>query len=320
MAARADPPIEPRRGAAKLRSPATPVSRVLLTGASGFIGRHCAARLAAAGFEVHLVSSQLRSGAWHRFDLLDATQCRLAVEKIRPTHLLHLAWLATPGVFWHSAENLRWLTGSVELARAFFAGGGKLAVGMGSCAEYQWADEDLAEGRSPVNPDSIYGRCKAAAGYAFGAAAAAHGARSVWLRLFYPYGPGEPADRLIPAVVSGLSQGKLVPCSDGTQLRDLIYVEDVADALVALLGSGLSGIYNLGGGKATSVREVVSLVASMIGRPDLVTFGARARQDNDPQRIVADISRLSGDLGWQPRVTLREGIRRTIEEHRANNH
>lgn len=257
---------------------------------------------------------------WHRFNLLDTAECRRAIETVRPTHLLHLAWLATPGLFWHSSENLRWLASSIELVRTFFGSSGKKAVGLGSCAEYQWTDEgDLAEGCSAVNPTSIYGQCKAAAGFAFKAAAAAHCASSLWVRLFYPYGPGEPATRLIPSVILGLSARKPVQCSEGTQQRDFIFVEDVADALVALLGSTLSGAYNLGTGNATSVREVVSLIASTLGRPELVTYSGKASQDNDPMRIVADMSKLSRDLNWRPKVALHEGIERTIEEHRANN-
>jgi nucleoside-diphosphate-sugar epimerase len=303
------------------------LSRILVTGATGFIGRHCLPRLGAAGYEVHALSSQPRrpgeygAHAWHRFNLLDVAACRHAIEVVRPTHLLHLAWIATPGIFWHSPHNLQWLAGSVELFRAFFEGGGKKTVGLGTCAEYQWTDEgELAEDRSAVHPATIYGQCKAAAGLACSAAAATQAGSAIWVRLFYPYGPGEPAERLIPSVIRGLLERKPVQCSEGRQARDFIFVEDVADALVALLGSTLSGVYNLGMGTATPIRDVVNLIASTLGRPELVTFGARASGPNEPMRIVADMSRLNADLSWRPKVAVREGIERTIKDYRAINH
>lgn len=319
--------IESRRRAAEFCPQADPLNRILITGATGFIGRHCVPRLGAAGYEVHALSSQpRRSGefgahVWHRFNLLDVPACRRAIEVVRPTFLLHLAWLATPGLFWHSGHNLQWLAGSIELFRAFFEGGGKKALGVGTCAEYQWTDEaDLAEDGSAVRPETVYGQCKAAAGLACSAAAAAHGGSALWVRLFYPYGPGEPAERLIPSVIHGLLERKPVQCAHGGRVRDFIFVEDVADALVALLGSALSGVYNLGMGTATPIQDVVKLIASILGRPELVTFGARAGQPNDPMRIVADMSRLKRDLSWRPKVTLREGIERTIKDRCAIDH
>ena len=303
------------------------MSRVLVTGASGFVGRHCLPRLVEKGYEVHAISSQQRAVkdsskvAWHQFDLLHASECRRAVSKVRPTHLLHLAWIATPGAFWTSSDNLQWLVSSTELFRGFFDGGGNKALGVGTCAEYKWIDEgDLAETASALCPASIYGQCKAAAGFACLAAAAVHSSSALWIRLFYPYGPGEPAARLIPSVISGLLERKSVRCSEGSQLRDFTFVEDIADGLVELISSPLSGVYNLGTGNATSVRDAVDLIASTIGRPDLVTFGEKALRSNDPPRIVADTSKLERDSSWRPKVTLREGIERTIKEYRANHH
>jgi len=101
-------------------------SRVLVTGATGFIGAACLPRLHARGYSVHAVSSQAQPAGfdsaftWHQYDLLDAVACREAVAAVRPTHLLHLAWIATPGVFWSSPDNLRWLTAGIALIDEFF--------------------------------------------------------------------------------------------------------------------------------------------------------------------------------------------------------
>src|SRR5229473_1316941 len=97
--------------------------RVLVTGARGFIGRRCLPRLAALGFETHAVSSAPIEGdgaTWHRCDLLDGAACEALVRRLRPTHLLHLAWIAQPGIFWTSPLNMAWLAAGVRLVDAFY--------------------------------------------------------------------------------------------------------------------------------------------------------------------------------------------------------
>jgi nucleoside-diphosphate-sugar epimerase len=292
------------------------LQRVLVTGASGFIGRACLPRLSAHGFELHAVSSKARANdaitQWHRYDLLDPAQCRSAVAAIRPTHLLHLAWIATPGRFWTSPDNTQWLDAGTALAEAFFDHGGTRAVGVGTCAEYAQTNDNCSEDMTPLAPESMYGRSKLALSQALFAAAKKHGGSAAWARLFLPYGPGEAPDRLIPAVIRALLARQPVDCTAGTQVRDPVFVDDIADALTALLASPAQGAYNVGGGKALSLREIVDAIVKQLGHEELVRFGARQPPLNDPQRTVADVSRIARDVGWEPRVDLDTGIARSI--------
>ena len=291
---------------------------VLITGATGFIGRRCLPVALNAGFEVHAVSSRGNppgaqpAVSWHRADLLDPAAVREIVERVKPSHLLHLAWIAKPGVFWTSEENLDWLAASVQLFRSFYAHGGERALGGGTCAEYAWAAEDLREDKTPLKPYTPYGRCKLAASLGLEAAAAVFGKSAAWARLFFPYGPGEPPERLIPTVIRGLLKGESVECTHGHQVRDFIFVDDVADALMKILGSPATGAFNVGSGRALSLRDVVSVIAARLGGAELVNFGARAAPPGDPQRVVADISRLKKELGWQPVYSFEAGIDRAI--------
>ena len=141
------------------------MSRVLVTGAGGFIGRHTLVPLAAAGFEVHAATSRpledgfpaaparpgggaeesdgaLRELAprvrWHRADLLAPGAAAALVEEVEPTHLLHMAWYTEPGVYWSALKNLDWLPASLQLLRAFGERGGRRAVLAGTCWEYAW--------------------------------------------------------------------------------------------------------------------------------------------------------------------------------------
>src|SRR5262245_25682090 len=131
------------------------MEKVLITGATGFLGRHCLAPLLARSAEVHAAA---RSAAArpdsrvhaHSIDLLDNDQVSAMLAEIRPTQLLHLAWITTPGVYWTSPENPRWVAAGENLMRVFAANGGRRAVFAGSCAEYDWNCGPCRETTTPL--------------------------------------------------------------------------------------------------------------------------------------------------------------------------
>jgi nucleoside-diphosphate-sugar epimerase len=292
--------------------------RVLFTGASGFIGGHCLRRLALEDCDIHAVNRSGRGEAaagvtWHGADLRDVAQVSLLIAEIRPTHLLHGAWIATPGLYSHSAENVSWLQSTIALAGAFGAHGGVRFVGIGSSAEYGLHDRPCVEDETPIRPATIYGKCKAAAWLAVQAAAQQHGFSAAWGRLFLPYGPGDPPQRLIPSVLGGLRDGKPVPTTDGRQQRDFIYAPDAADLLVRLLLSHEDGAFNVGTGRATAIRSVVEYLAAHYGRPDLPQFGAVALAPTEPAVLVADVSKVRDRLSWAPQTALHDGLDRLLK-------
>ena len=135
------------------------MNEVLITGATGLLGRHAAAALEGRGFRVHGLA---RKGAEHAVDLFDSDAVRACLEAVRPSHLLHLAWITAPGRYWNAPENLEWQSASLDLVRAFHAAGGRRAVIAGSCAEYDWEtlpDAPIDEG-FPCRPASLYGAAK----------------------------------------------------------------------------------------------------------------------------------------------------------------
>ncbi|MBV9773458.1 MAG: NAD(P)-dependent oxidoreductase [Gemmatimonadetes bacterium] len=298
------------------------MKRVLLTGATGFIGRHAVETLLARGYEVHAVASP--TGAtpsagvtWHRGDLLDpGTAGRLAAE-VRPSHLLHFAWYVEPGAFWTSPENLRWVGATLELLRAFRESGGARAVLAGTCAEYEWGHDVCTEGATPLAPATLYGACKHAVREAGSAYARQSGLSLAWGRIFLLYGPHEPPGRLVSSLATSLLKGEPAACSRGTQLRDLLHVQDVADAFVALLGSGVEGPVNVGSGTPVAVSEVAVELGRAAGRPELVRLGALPDRPGDPPRLCADVSRLRDATGWRPRYDLAAGLGHTVEWWRA---
>ncbi len=286
--------------------------RVLITGASGFLGRPCLAELTGAGDEVHAGARApmlTRGCHWHRADLLDPAAVDALVSAVRPTHLLHLAWVTAPGAYWTSPDNLPWVEASLRLLRRFAEQGGERVVTAGSCAEYDWnAGGTCHEETTPLRPATLYGVCKDALRRTAEAFARQAGLSAAWARLFYLYGRDEHPDRLVASVARALLGGVAADCSSGAQRRDFLHADDAAAALVALLHSDVRGAVNVGSGEAVAVRDVASGVGAAVGRPDLVRLGARPDPVGEPPVIVADVGRLRREVGWRPRFTLEQGL------------
>ena len=139
------------------------MKKTLVTGASGFIGKHTLPLLLKAGHEVHAVSlkKKIEQGVhWHQVDLKDPSQIQNLIAKTQPTHLLHFAWCAEPGKFWADPENIHWVQASLDLIKHFHKQGGKRVVISGSCAEYDWNKSSYSESESPGTPATLYGKCK----------------------------------------------------------------------------------------------------------------------------------------------------------------
>lgn len=294
------------------------MKRVLVTGASGFIGRHTTPALRGRGYEVHAVTSRMPGQSangliWHRANLLDTRELRALFEQVRPTHCVHLAWNVDPGAFWTSPENLRWVGASLDLLRSFVESGGKRVVMAGTCAEYAWGERDLSEAATPIVPTTLYGASKDAVHRVAARYLDQEKIELAWARVFYLYGPHEPPSRLVSSVTTALLRGEAPPLAFAASLRDYMNVSDVGDAFAAILDSSIQGAINIGSGEAVAARRIVELLGIECGRPDLVAPGSLSDRPGNPPRICADARRLRLELGWTPRVPLEQGLRATAD-------
>jgi nucleoside-diphosphate-sugar epimerase len=283
------------------------MSRVLVTGASGFIGRETLQPLLSAGEEVHAVSTHAAPADaptgvhWHRVDLLHAAATADLITEVAPTHLLHLAWYAEPGRFWSSEENLRWVSASLELLRAFARAGGRRAVIAGTCAEYGWGLRTVCDERmTPCEPATLYGTAKHALRLLAERWAEGAGVSLAWGRVFFVFGPGEDERRLGGSVARALVRGEPARCSHGRQVRDFLSVGDLAAAFVALLRSNVEGPVNLASGAPVTVAELVQALAAAAGRPELVELGVVPAPSGEPELLTAEVGRLHDEVGWGP--------------------
>lgn len=165
---------------------------------------------------------------------------------------------------------------------------------------------------------TLYGASKAGLWQILESFARVRGLSLAWGRIFFPYGPHEACERLLPSVMRGLMRLEKVPCTSGDQVRDFMYVRDVADALVTLLESDVIGAVNIASGEPIAVRQLVTLVAEKLNGQHMVQFGTLPLPDRDPPRLVADIRRLTNEVGWRRRYSLNEGLDQTIDWWREN--
>ncbi|MEM9209890.1 MAG: NAD(P)-dependent oxidoreductase [Pseudomonadota bacterium] len=290
-------------------------ANVLLTGATGFIGSHCLERLVAAGSNIYAVN---RTGTgptalgvnWIAADLRDPEAVKALVRATGPTHVLHTAWNVTHGEFWHAPDNLDWLEAGLTLLRSLSQTPTVRFVGVGTCAEYDWSGESVecVEDVTPVRPDTLYGKAKAA----FWAAAQAVGAQAgysvAWGRLFTPYGPGDNGQRLIPSLVRSLRDGRPFSMNKQALERDFIFASDVGDLLVRMLQSDTGGAFNVSSGNAVRLGDVAKYIAGRLGRLDLLTCQMTESGGHEPHRLVGISDKVHKAFDWQPSVELNKGL------------
>ncbi|AZO96313.1 NAD(P)-dependent oxidoreductase [Halocella sp. SP3-1] len=293
------------------------MKKVLVTGATGFVGRWTLNKLIEKGYEVYAISSKKHKNNskfiyWHICDLLELSKIDKLFKEIKPTHLLHFAWYTEPAEYKNSNGNLSWVQSSIEIIKAFKKNGGKRAVIAGTCFEYDLEYGYLIENLTPSQPNTLYGICKLGLQKILKDFSKKNDLSLAWGRIFYIYGPFENSARIIPYVINSLLDEKKALCSHGNQIRDYLYIEDAASAFVNLLDSKVEGIVNIGSGQAYQLKEIFTLIEEKIGGKNMIELGKLETALNEPHIILADIDRLNNEVRWKPQYDLSTGLDKTI--------
>jgi nucleoside-diphosphate-sugar epimerase len=306
--------------------------RILVTGGSGFIGSRVVQQLTAhVGLDVVVLT---RSGDERRLQACGALTSRsparllkgdftsnriaAALRFLRPEVIVHLAMAYhTLGSTSDQSMDAVNYEGTVRLMEAFLAKGGRRFVSAGTCFEYGHTELESIPEETPARPVYPYAAAKARATEAILDHGEVANSEALVLRVFAPYGPLEDAQRIVPQLLDAGRVGRRLELTPGRQVRDYVYVDDVAEAFVAAaLQPALprkQAVYNVCTAAGSSLRQLAAHVEGALGRPLDLAWGKVPYRPDEMMRLVGCNRRIAEDLGWRPAHGLAAGLRRIVE-------
>ena len=301
--------------------------KVLITGASGFIGRNLLGEAIEQGWETHALLRR-ESKSWrtrdiegkffrHEADITDRAATEALLKDVAPDYVFHLAAYGSYPFEKDEEKMVRTnILGGINIMNAAVAAGAKATLLAGSSSEYGAKDHPMREDEI-IEPDSLYAVTKAAETHYGAMLAKAKNAPIASMRIFSVYGPFEEKTRLIPAIMLGvLGKGKLA-FGNPASARDFVYVGDVVRAFIvaadALEKKKIpSGIFNVCSGTQHTAGEMVKAALEISASAALPEWGALPARGYDKTMWVGDGARAAASLGFRPEADIREGLSRTF--------
>jgi UDP-glucose 4-epimerase len=289
-------------------------TKVLITGASGFLGGHLAERLAAAGASLHLASRSPAPpgvpGCWHQQDLSEPGGTEQLLRQVEPELIFHLTSESRGGTELDKvlptfrndltcAVNCMVAATSIRCRRTIIVGSLEEPFGVTRIALTPYA---VAKQATRIYTEFFR---------------SAYGLPLVMVTLFMTYGPRQKPFKVIPYTILKLLKGEQPRLSSGNRLVDWVYIDDVIDCFVSMgVAAGVDGrSFEIGSGELISIASVANLIASLMPGSKEILFGAEPDRGHDR---VSNIALAKEIFGWQPQTSLRRGLEATIDWYRRH--
>jgi nucleoside-diphosphate-sugar epimerase len=295
--------------------------RIVLTGATGFLGQALTTLLLDEGHAVCVLvrpdsrKEKLPHGqhlSVIRYTSLSSPETLQQLQSWQPEAMVHLAWKGVGGKERSEADqftaNIPLTLDCINLA---YNAGCQHWIGIGSQAEYGIPNREVVEADT-CHPVTAYGKAKLATGIASLGLCEALKIKGTWCRVFSVYGPGDHPGTLLSYIISSLQTGDAPSLTACEQEWDYLYITDAAAAIAALLKKGCTGIYNIASGKTVVLKNVVEMIREEMGTETAVKYGERPYTLQQVMHLQGNVDKLKNDTGWQPAVSLKEGLQQTI--------
>lgn len=293
--------------------------KVFIAGASGFIGSNLVHTLLQLGAEVHTLVRReidftylkipLNNLFIHQSDIRNEKEIEKIIKKINPDYIFNVAVIYGHSSLDKANEVLEVsILGTANLINACSKTDFSGFVQFGSSLEYGPKDKPINENER-LNPTTLRGVAKASATLLCLQFGIAENRPITVIRPFSVYGPFENQNRLIPTAINAAIYDKPLNLTAKDYFRDMVYVSDVVESCLLSAATGIVGeVFNIGSGVQNSNLEIIKTVEEVTGKTIAKNIGKYQPSPCDTDNWVADISKANDVLGWQPKVSLREGI------------
>jgi nucleoside-diphosphate-sugar epimerase len=291
--------------------------KVLITGASGFIGKYIINILDPDEYEIHAIYNQnkpingLKKITWHQVDLFNNKEVREVMEVIKPTHVIHLAWYAEHGKFWNSDKNIGWIDATIKLFKEFKRLNGIKFIVSGTKAEYfdgEFFEEHLnsvfecIEEMEP-NPDTLYGKSKNLLHKKL-KELDVDKKSLVWARVFDTYGPYENEKKFCSYVIKSAQENHAISCQNPQLELDFLHVMDIAKAFKVILLNDFTGTINISSGNSISLKDIAQYILKKLKKEKLLELNLRSKD----HRKVYGNNTLLKSIGWSVEHEIDSGL------------
>lgn len=289
--------------------------KLLLTGATGLIGKELIEPLKQLNFDIYAITTRNNHSNndinWLKGNLFDTHNIKEIIEEVKPKYLLNMAW-ATTDDYLTSDINYDFLNAGINLLKYFKDNGGKRAVFAGTCFEYKFKNEPLKEFDELDTNKTVYSFCKNKLHEIAEYFCYINNISFGYGRIFYVFGRNENKNRLAGMIIDKLLHDEQVIIKSGCLLKDYMYSKDIAGAFAKFLDSEVEGTVNICTGSAISVHDFAIEIGKTLNKENLIIF--KDESSNQPPIIVGDNTRLMKEVKYDIKYSLQEAIDDILQE------